>query len=303
MPHQISIEYSSKHKNGQPGFLRLLYAQPPAVDIFSEAVAAAKASDVAVVCVGVPSKQQAENKDRPRTDLPSWQDELILAVREANPKTVVVLFTEGGVDVRHWFDSVPAAVETFHPGSEGGNIIADVLYGDVNPSGKLTITWPKANDDLPTSGPNPHYQNTVNEFGYRYFDASGIEPMFPFGYGLSYTTFDYKSLSVESSNNDRHPVTATVTLQNTGKLAGKEVVQIYVSDVESSVEQAKKELAGFAKVELTPGQSKTVEIPLHWTAFQYFDVASNTWKLEPGEFVIGVGGDSAQLKFKVGINL
>jgi beta-glucosidase-like glycosyl hydrolase len=285
-PHPIVVEYSSKQKYGNADYLRFLYAQPAETPAFEEAVAAAKASDVAVVCVGTPSDQQQENIDRPRFELSSWQDELIMAVQKANPKTVVVLFTVGGVDVRPWIESVPAALEAFHPGSEGGNIITDVLYGDVNPSGRLTVTWPKGNDDLPASGPNPHYKDTINEFGYRYFEANGIEPMFPFGYGLSYTTFDYKSLNVKTSNNKRYPATAEVTLKNTGDVAGKEVVQIYVSDLESSVEQAVKELGGFAKVELKPGETKTVSIPLHWTAFQFFDVVSNHWKLEPGDFKI-----------------
>ncbi|MGZ0709695.1 glycoside hydrolase family 3 C-terminal domain-containing protein [Coraliomargarita sp. W4R53] len=173
-PHPIVVEYRSKQKYGHAGYLRFTTMQPPSDAVFAQAVAAAKASDVALVCVGVPSKQQGENKDRPRIDLPSWQDELIAAVRKVNPKTVVVLFTEGGVDVRPWIDDVSAALEAFHPGSEGGNIIADVLYGDVNPSGRLTVTWPKANDDLPTSGPNPHYADTINEFGYRYFDAIAL---------------------------------------------------------------------------------------------------------------------------------
>ena len=302
-PHPIVVEYRSKQKNIGDGFLRLLYTQPPANDIFANAVAAAKASDVAIVCVGVPSKQQAENIDRPRFELPSWQDELILAVRKANPKTVVILFTEGGADVQSWIDAVPAAIVAFHPGSEGGNIITDVLYGDVNPSGKLTVTWPKANEDLPTTGPDTHYKNTINEFGYRYFDAKGIKPMFAFGYGLSYTTFKYRSLKVEKSSSDRYPVLAKVTVKNTGKVAGKEVIQVYATDDESSVEQAKKELAGFIKIYLNPGETKTFEIPLHWTGFQLFDVKKNKWVLESGVFTIHTGGSSDALKLKKKITL
>ena len=302
-PHPIVVEYSSKQKNNGDGFLRLVYTQPPASAIFENAVAAAKVSDVAVVCVGVPSKQQAENIDRPRFELPSWQDELVLAVRKANPKTIVVLFTEGGADVQPWIDAVPAAIVAFHPGSEGGNIIADVLYGNVNPSGKLTISWPKANEDLPTTGPNPHYQNTINEFGYRYFDTKKIKPMFAFGYGLSYTSFKYCSLMVEKSPSDRYPVVAKVTVKNTGKVAGKEVVQVYATDDESSVEQTKKELAGFAKVYLKPGETKTVEIQLHWTGFQFYDVKQNKWVLESGVFTINTGGSSDALRLKKKIKL
>jgi beta-glucosidase-like glycosyl hydrolase len=302
-PHDLVVEFRSKHNYGESSFLRLSMVQPPVSSPFGKAVAAAEASDVAVVCVGVPSTQQAENMDRPRIELPSWQDELIAAVVKANPNTVVALFTEGGVDVRPWIETVPAALVAFHPGSEGGNIIGDILYGDVNPSGKLTLTWPKANEDLPTTGPNPHYADTVNEFGYRYFDAKGIEPMFPFGYGLSYTTFAYDELNVQKSGDVLYPLTATVTVRNAGKIAGKEVVQIYASDCESSVEQPVKELAGFLKVDLKPGESKTVEIPLHWTAFQFFDTVSNHWKLEPGDFKISAGGSSDQLPLQISINL
>ena len=302
-PHTIVVEYTSKQKYRDDGYLRLSYTRPPASDIFANAFAAAKASDVAVVCVGVPSKQQAENIDRPRIELPSWQDELILAVRKANPKTVVVLFTEGGVDVQSWIEAVPAALVAFHPGSEGGNIITDVLYGDVNPSGKLTVTWPKANEDLPFTGPSSHYKNTINEFGYRYFDAKGVMPMFAFGYGLSYTSFNYSGIEVEKSTSERYPLVAKVTVKNTGKVAGKEVVQVYLSDDESSVEQAKKELAGFAKVYLNPGESKTVMIPLHWTGFQFFDIKQNKWVLEPGAFTIHAGGSSDALPLQKTINL
>ena len=302
-PHPLVVEYSSKQKYGDAGYLRLLYAQPPATNIFARAAAVASTSDVAVVCVGVPSKQQEENKDRPRIELPSWQDELITAVHKANPRTVVVLFTEGGVDVRPWIDAIPAALVAFHPGSEGGHSIADVLYGDMNPAGRLTVTWPKANEDLPASGPNPHYKDTVNEFGYRYFDAIDRVPMFAFGYGLSYTTFEYSDLQVQTMADTRYPVAATVTLRNTGAVAGKEVVQVYASDVKSTVEQPRKKLAGFSKVDLKPGETKTVRIPLHWTAFQFFDVKANKWVLEPGEFVIRSGGASDRLPLQSAINL
>lgn len=301
-PHEIAVEFGSKHKS-QPPFLKLGYAQPPAAGIHAQAVAAAKGSDVAVLCVGVPASQQAENIDRTQIALPSWQDELVQAVAAVNPRTIVLLFTEGAVDVTPWIDRVAAALVAFHPGTEGGNILADVLYGDVNPSGKLTLTWPKSQADLPTTGPATHYKDTVNEFGYRYFDARKIAPQFPFGFGLSYTRYEYEALKLQKADNEKYPVTAMVTLKNTGSVCGKEVVQVYVSDVKSSVEQPVKELAGFVKVELDPGESKVVEIPLHWTAFQFFDAGSRRWRLEPGEFIICVGGSSDPLPLKAEIRL
>lgn len=299
------------------GRLAVSYAPPPppGKDIFKSARENAAAADVAVVCVGVGQRfniggdpkskdpatrgrrisLQGENSDRSQYELPSWQAELIQEVVEVNPNTVVVLFTAGGVEMNSWEAQTPAILEVFHPGSEGGNIVSALLYGDVNPSGKLTISWPYAAKDLPYHGSNGHYRDTVNEFGYRYFDANNINVRYPFGFGLSYTTFDYQDLSVKESLNPLYPYAATVSIKNTGSVTGKEVAQIYVSDLEASVDQPIKELAGFAKVELQPGEVKTVEIPLHWTAFGFFDTQTNQWVFEPGEFTIRAGGSSATL--------
>ena len=249
-----------------------------------------------VVCVGVdPGRMQGENRDRPTYALPAWQDELVEAVREVNPKTVVVLFTAGGCDVSPWIDQVPAVVEAFHPGSEGGNIVSDVLFGDVNPSGKLTITWPLHQEDLPYTGAESHYRDTACEFGYRYFDAAKKPVRFPFGYRLSYTTFAYENLTVKKSADARYPVAAKVTLKNTGDRAGREVVQVYASEADGAVGEPVKKLAGYLKVELAPDETKTVEVPLYWLAFQYYDVGGKAWKPEPGGFVVRAGPSSWSL--------
>ncbi len=299
--HEVVVEFSSKNHR-DTGFLRVDYALPPTQDIFAEARKAAAAADVAVVCVGVSQPElQGESHDRGTYDLPSWQDELVKAVRAVNPKTVVVLFTAGGSDLRHWIKEVPAVVEAFHPGSEGGNIVSDVLFGDVNPSGRLTITWPLDEKDLAYTGPDSNYHDTINEFGYRYFDAQKKPVRFPFGYGLSYTSFAYAGLKVAKSDNPKYPATATVTVKNTGKLAGKEVVQVYVSEEKSVVEQPVRELGGFAKVDLKPGESKTVEIPLHWTAFKYFDLKQNQWVLEPGKYTVSVARNSRDIQLESSI--
>lgn len=297
-PHDVVVEFSSKNRKAS-GYLQLDYALPPEPEVFAEARKVAAEADVAVVCVGVSQVElQGENRDRGTYALPSWQDELVKAVYAANPKTVVVLFTAGGSDLRHWIDEVPAVLEAFHPGSEGGNIVSDVLFGDVNPSGRLTISWPLNETDLAYTGPNPHYHDTVNEFGYRYFDAQKKPVRFPFGYGLSYTSFAYEGLKVVKSENPKYPATATVTVKNTGKVAGKEVVQVYVGAEKSAVEQPVRELGGYIKVDLKPGESKTVEIPLHWTAFQYFDVKQNKWVLEPGKYTVSVAHDSRDVKLE-----
>ncbi len=307
------------------GRLAVSYAPPPpeGTDLFKAARVNAAAADVAVVCVGVgqrfnigddlksedPATRgrrisiQGENSDRSQYELPSWQAELIQEMVKANPHTVVVLFTAGGVEMNSWEAQTPAIMEVFHPGSEGGNIISALLYGDVNPSGKLTISWPYRAKDLPYNGSNGHYRDTVNEFGYRYFDANNINVRYPFGFGLSYTTFDYQDLRVKQSSDPLYPYIATVSIKNTGTVTGKEVVQIYASDLESSVEQPVKELAGFAKLDLHPGEVKTVDIPLHWTAFSFFDVASNRWIQEPGTHKITAARSATQPEKEVVIKV
>ena len=302
-PHEIVVEYANKNRK-DAGYLRVDYAAPPARDLFAEARAAAAASDVAVVCVGVdPGRMQGENRDRPTYAMPSWQDELVRAVRAANPKTVVVLFTAGGCDLSAWIDQVPAVVEAFHPGSEGGNIVSSVLFGDSNPSGKLTVSWPLRQEDLPYTGPDSQYRDTVCEFGYRYFDQQKKPVRFPFGYGLSYTAFDYQNLTVKKSDDPKYPVSATVTLKNIGSRTGKEVAQVYASDPAGNVGEPLKKLAGYAKVELAPGETRTVEIPLYWMAFQYYDASGKAWKQEPGDFVILAGPSSGNLPLKASAHL
>jgi len=301
-PHQISVEVSSV--NRVEPFMKLEHCPPAPENMFDAAREAAKKSDIAVLCVGVtPADHQGEGIDRGTFKLPSWQDELIKAVQKVNPKTVVLLFTAGGVDVRPWENDASAIMEVYHMGSEAGNAISALLYGDANPSGKLTITWPEKVEDLPYTGPQPNYRNTINEFGYRYFDEKNIKVQYPFGYGLSYTNFDFGKLSIVKTGDKKHPVTAEVTVKNTGKVAGKEVVQVYVTDVASSVEQSKKEFAGFVKVDLKPGETKTVKVPLHWTAFEFFDVKLGKWKLESGDFIIRAGGSSAALPLEKKIRL
>ena len=302
-PHQITIELSSMNRLSEV-FIKLEHCNPAPNSLFTTARSIAKNSDIAILCVGVtPADHQGEGIDRGTYKLPSWQDELINAVQVENPNTVVLLFTAGGVDMRLWEKATPAIMEVYHMGSEAGNAIADLLYGDENPSGKLTTTWPLQISDLPYSGPQPIYRDTVNEFGYRYFDKKNIPVQYPFGYGLSYARFDYGKLKLSKAADKLHPVVAEVTLTNSSQVAGKEVVQVYVSDVKSRVEQCKKELAGFMKVALKSGETKTVRVPLHWTAFEFFDVPSAMWTREPGEFVIRAGGSSALLPLKQSIKL
>ena len=233
--------------------------------------------------------------------LPGEQDKLIKKVAKANKNTIVVLNVGSPVEMP-WIDKVPAVLQLWYNSQEQGNALADVLFGDVNPSGKLPTTFPVRLED------NPAYINYPGEngkvrygegifVGYRYYDRKKIDPLFPFGHGLSYTKFKYSNLRLSADSitpNDTLSIKLDVT--NTGKLTGKEVVQLYVRDVKSTFAKPEKELKAFAKVELKPGKKKTVKFTLDREAFWYFDVVKNGWNTESGEFEILVGASSRDIR-------
>lgn len=266
----------------------------------AEAVALAKSSDVAIVMVGDP---ETEGHDHLLT-LSGNQDELIEAVAEANPHTILVLKT-GSAIFMPWLDKVPAILEAWYPGEEDGNAVAAVLFGDVNPSGRLVITFPKSLADLPANTPEQYpgvggsarYSEGIS-VGYRHFDAKKIEPLFPFGYGLSYTTFAYKSLVISpqnlSTNYDSEP-SAIVDLDvtNTGTRSGEAVVQLYIGIPSSEeIPQPPAQLKGFEKVALKPGQTRHVRLKLNARSFAYWDINTHGWKIAPGTYRIMVGSSS-----------
>jgi len=286
----------------------------------AQAVAAAKAAD-AVVYVGgsfhgydytkwSDNAYDAEAVDKPDLKLPFGQDALVQAVLAANPRTVVVLLGGGPIETAPWVGQAPAVVEAWYPGMEGGNALAHILFGDVNPSGKLPFTFPKQLADAPAmklgeypSTPGDPLKETYQDdiwVGYRYYDTYKVAPQFAFGHGLSYTSFDYGKLAVKPG-----PQSATVslTVRNTGKVAGAEVVQLYVHDVKSSVKRPEKELKGFEKVFLKPGETKTVTMQLPATAFQYYDEARKQWVLEPGQFEVLVGSASDDIRQRGSLTL
>ncbi|GGF04130.1 glycoside hydrolase family 3 C-terminal domain-containing protein [Hymenobacter cavernae] len=281
--------------------------------LIAEAVAAAKAAD-AVIYVGgsihgydyskwSDNAYDAEGTDKPDMKMPFGQDELIQAVLKANPKTVVVLLGGGPIDVSPWVGQTKALVEAWYPGSEGGNALAHVLFGEVNPSGKLPFTFPAKLEDSPAhklgeypSTPGNELKQTYKEdifVGYRYFDTYKVTPQFAFGHGLSYTTFDYGKLAVKPG---AQSATVTLTVRNTGKVAGAEVVQLYVKDEQAAVKRPEKELKAFEKVFLKPGESKTVTLNLGADAFQYYDEGKKQWVLEPGKFQVLVGSSSRDIR-------
>jgi beta-glucosidase len=213
---------------------------------------------------------------------------------------------EGGsaIDVASWIDQVPALVMAWYPGQEGGHAIADVLLGDVNPSGKLPVTFAVSDAQLP---PFIHDQDAVTYdyfHGYRYLDKNGDAPSFPFGFGLSYTSFSYTNLHLASAQVAKDgTVEASVDVTNTGSREGKETVELYVSYEGSQVERAVRDLEGFSKVDLQPGETKTVTIDVPVRQLAYWDVTTNGWVVEPIHYTVAVGGSSRDLPLSTGFDV
>jgi beta-glucosidase len=273
---------------------------------FEEAVALARSCDVAVVCVGLPEYFESEGDDRPHMELPGRQNELVEAVLSANPRTVVVV--NAGAPVRlPWAEKVPALLEAFYAGLEGGNAVARILVGEVNPSGKLSVTFPRRLEDTPAYINYPgtkevHYGEGIF-VGYRYYDMRDLAPAFPFGYGLSYTTFTYSGLKLPAEVKAGQPVEVSLTVTNSGQVTGKEVVQLYVRDVQSSLARPPKELKGFAKLDLKPGESQSVAFTLDERALSFYDPYRKRWVAEPGDFEILVGASSRDIRLSGKFNL
>ncbi|KQZ23308.1 glycoside hydrolase family 3 C-terminal domain-containing protein [Microbacterium sp. Root553] len=269
-----------------------------AEDLRDEAVAAASAADVAVVFLGLPAAQESEGFDREHIDLPAAQLAVLDAVIEANPATVVVL-SNGGVVALPFADRVPAILETWLLGQAGGGAVADVLFGTVNPSGKLTETVPVRLED------NPSFGNFPGEFGhvrygegvlvgYRWYDAKGLDVTFPFGHGLSYTTFSYGDAEVSTTSDGDLVVTVDVT--NTGSRDGREIVQVYAAPVASAVQRAPRELKAFSSVAIAAGQTAAVELVVTRADLAYWDVRVDRWIVEPGTYRIEVAASSRDIR-------
>jgi beta-glucosidase len=254
-----------------------------------------------VIAAGISNEYEGEGEDRSFT-LPEFQDELIKNVSAANPQTVVVFHGGGNFDSQQWINQVAGLVEAFYPGQNGGQALAEILFGDVNPSGKLPITMEKQAQDNPAYAtfPNPVNQHpdsiTYSEgifIGYRGYDQSGIAPLFPFGFGLSYTTFSFSNLKISPAGYDgTQPVTVSFTVANTGSVPGAEVAQLYVGEQNAPVPRPIRELKGFQKVVLNPGQSKTVTLQLDQRSFAYWNTTSELWDAPKDSYTIWVGSSS-----------
>jgi beta-glucosidase len=274
-------------------------------NLIDEAVAAAKSADVVIYVGGLSHTggYDTEGSDRRDLKLPSGQDLLLEKIVAANPKTVVVFVGGGAVEMGSWLSRTPALLYAWYGGLEGGNALARVLFGDVNPSGKLPCTFPKRLADSPAHALNAYPgTNGVVTYaegllvGYRWFDAKKIEPLFPFGYGLSYTQFKYSKLNLAPGGDPENPLTVELELANTGKLAGAEVVQVYVQPLDPSVSRPLKELKGFKKVLLQPGEKQKISIKLDPSAFAYYSPDKKGWVAEKGGYKILVGSSSRDIR-------
>ena len=273
-----------------------------------EAAQLAAESDVAVVLAGLPLQYESEGIDRLHIELPPSHNQLIETVAETQPNTVVVL-TNGSAVAMPWVDRVPGIVEAWLGGQAGAGAIADVLFGKVNPSGKLAETFPVRLEDTPAFLNFPAEEGEVLYgerifVGYRWYDERKITPLFPFGHGLSYTEFTYSDFEVSAdviSNEDA--LTVAVTVANSGDTAGKEVVQLYVNDVEASVRRPEKELRGFQKLDLAPGEKQTLRFELDERDFAYFSTRQGRWIAESGDFEILVGASSRDIRMRHRVTL
>jgi beta-glucosidase len=302
----VKITYAPGYalpRGGGFGGRRGTGAPAPAVNdtnLIAAAVEVAKAADVVIFVGGLSHSQDQEGSDRRDMKLPGGQDELLNQIVKANSKTVVVFNGGGAVEMGPWLAKVPALVYAWYGGLEGGNALARVLAGDVNPSGKLPCTFPKQLMDSPAHALNAYPGVNSTEVyaegllvGYRWFDTKQIEPLFPFGFGLSYTTFKYSGLKLAVDKDAKNPVvTVEFTLANTGKRAGAEVAEVYVQPLNPSVTRPLKELKGFAKVTLQPGGKQTVSVRLDQGAFSFYDPDKKGWVAEKGTYKILVGGSS-----------
>ena len=284
-------------------------------------------ADAVIVSVGFSAATEREGADRTFT-LPPGQDALVEAVAAMNPRTIVTLTGGGGVDTSRWLDKVPVLLHTWYPGQEGGTAVAQILFGQHDPEGKLPISFDRSWDENPSSkwyNGDPKDSTTLNTIGadgkpldytiehikygdklmvgYRYWTTTGKHPLFPFGFGLSYTSFKFSSLIVPASASSGSTVAASFDVTNTGSTAGAEVAELYVSDPSAQVDRPERELKGFAKVRLDPGATQHVTINLDARAFSYWNETAQKWTIDPGKFTVRVGDSSENTPLSADIDL
>jgi beta-glucosidase len=299
--YDIRVEF---YKKTNINSIRLEWEMPTKENPIDKAVALARKSDVAIIFAGLSNLFEGGSHDKTDLTLPGDQDRLIKEVTKANPNTIVVLIN-GTPVAMPWINEVKAIVEAYYPGQEGGNAIANVLFGEVNPSGKLPETFPVRLEDNPSFGNFPGKDDVVKYeegiyVGYRYYDTKKIKPLFAFGHGLSYTQFQYSDLQLEVKQDK---LMARCNITNTGKISGAEVAQLYVHDVEASVDRPEKELKGFKKLFLLPGEKKSVSFEVKKDDLSFYSEEKKRWVFEQGKFKVLVGSSSDDIRLQDTVNI
>jgi beta-glucosidase len=307
-PHKIVVEAFQDLPVG--GRLRIgIMDQHKIVSAAAKALAAK--ADVVIVAAGFDANSESEGSDR-TFSLPVGQEELIRELAALNQNTIVTVTSGGNVDPGDWLERVPAYLELWYPGERGGTALAEILFGAVNPSGHLPVTFerrwadnPVHDNYYPESGTNRVVYKEGVFVGYRGYEHTHVKPLYPFGYGLSYTTFQYSHIEVkpegESSTGARYNVTFDVT--NTGHRAGADVAQVYVAEADPKVPRPPKELKGFSRVELAPGETKHGSVSLNPRAFTFYDVTAKHWHADAGKYTVEVGHSSEDVPLHADITL
>jgi beta-glucosidase len=309
-PHKFVLE-----QHGRSGWLGTkirLGVIPPGGIVDEAAKRLAAQADAVVLAVGFDPTTESEGADR-TFRLPPGQDELIRQIAAANKRTVVVVTSGGGVDTSAWLDQIPGLIQAWYPGQEGGTALAEILYGDVNPSGRLPMTFERRWEDnpvhdsyYPASGTRRVEYREGVFVGYRGYEHNSTRPLFPFGYGLSYTTFVYSNLTVRpvaSRGNDGALYEVSFDVRNTGTRPGSEVAQVYVGPPAGSLPRPAKELKGFSKVTLRPGERQRVTVTLNGRSFSYYDAGARQWRAQAGDYQVLVGRSSEQIELRSKLNL
>jgi len=299
--HKIRLEYCEHWSWGGPSVKFGIIRSEAAVTAAARTLASR--SDAVVVAVGFDPDSESEGSDR-TFQLPPGQDELIQQLAAANKNIIVVVTSGGAVDMRGWLDRVPALFEAWYPGQEGGTALAQLLFGDYAPSGKLPISFERRWEDNAVHDNYYYPKNAAKKIvyaegiflGYRHFDRAEVKPEFPFGLGLSYTTFAYKNLSVSPAREGDQLITVSFDVTNTGQRAGSEVAEVYVGEPQSTVPRPVKELKGFTKVQLNAGETRRVSVTLDRRAFAYYNVKNHDWTVDAGDFNVYVGSSSARIE-------
>lgn len=295
--YALKLRYMCRREHS---YIKLAWGPAPA-PLAPEQAELVRSADAVVVSAGFDVATEAEGRDRPYA-IPGTQRELLRAVTDLNRNTVVVLNSGGSVETADWIEQVPALMHAWYPGQSGGTALAALLFGDANPSGKLPFTWERRWEDHPAYGNFPGSGERVTYaegvfVGYRFFDARQVEPLFPFGHGLSYTTFRYDDLRIDSAT-DEDALIVSFDITNTGKRAGAEIAQVYIAPPASAEPRPPRELKGFARLKLAPGETQRAQVRIARADLAWFDAETRAWRTDAGTYRIHVGASSRDLRLE-----